>query len=44
MLKLVTTSSLDDPVTWGVLPARYYFQSHTTRWALGASDIIFTNP
>ncbi|TFK73013.1 acyltransferase-domain-containing protein [Pluteus cervinus] len=37
-------STLDDPVTWGVLPKRYYFSSRTTRWALGASDIIFTNP
>jgi len=36
--------SLDDPVTWGVLPARYYLSARTTRWALGASDVIFTNP
>ncbi|KAF4619416.1 hypothetical protein D9613_005410 [Agrocybe pediades] len=37
-------STLDDPVVWGVLPAHYYLNSRTTRWALGASDIIFTNP
>ncbi|KAF9534982.1 acyltransferase-domain-containing protein [Crepidotus variabilis] len=37
-------STLDDPLTWGILPARYYLHAHTTRWALGASDIIFTNP
>ncbi|KAH9482947.1 Tafazzin [Psilocybe cubensis] len=37
-------STLDDPVTWGVLPVRYYLSSRTTRWALGASDIMFTNP
>ncbi|KAG2013359.1 tafazzin-PC [Coprinopsis cinerea AmutBmut pab1-1] len=37
-------STLDDPLTWGILPARCYFSSRTTRWALGASDIIFTNP
>ncbi|KAF5388002.1 hypothetical protein D9615_000099 [Tricholomella constricta] len=37
-------STLDDPVTWGVLPARYYLNSRTTRWALGASDVMFTNP
>lgn len=35
---------LDDPVTWGVLPARYFFSSRTMRWTLGASDILFTNP
>ncbi|KAG6866492.1 hypothetical protein C0991_003036 [Blastosporella zonata] len=37
-------STLDDPVTWGVLPTRYYLSSRTTRWALGASDVMFTNP
>ncbi|KAG7096684.1 hypothetical protein E1B28_004098 [Marasmius oreades] len=37
-------STLDDPVTWGILPARYYLKSRFTRWTLGASDIMFTNP
>ncbi|KAJ8086203.1 Lyso-phosphatidylcholine acyltransferase [Marasmius tenuissimus] len=37
-------STLDDPLTWGILPARYYFKSRLTRWTLGASDIMFTNP
>ncbi|KAI0084577.1 acyltransferase-domain-containing protein [Irpex rosettiformis] len=37
-------STLDDPVTWGVLPASWYFSSRMTRWTLGASDIMFTNP
>ncbi|KAI8976415.1 acyltransferase-domain-containing protein [Trametes punicea] len=37
-------STLDDPVAWGVLPARFYRDSRMTRWTLGASDIIFTNP
>ncbi|KAI9439288.1 acyltransferase-domain-containing protein [Lactarius indigo] len=37
-------STLDDPLTWGILPARTYLQSHMTRWTLGASDIMFTNP
>ncbi|KAG7439790.1 uncharacterized protein BT62DRAFT_912395 [Guyanagaster necrorhizus] len=37
-------STLDDPVTWGVLPAKYYLRSRMTRWTLGASDIMFTNP
>ncbi|KAJ8472409.1 hypothetical protein ONZ51_g8533 [Trametes cubensis] len=35
---------LDDPVAWGVLPARFYRNSRMTRWTLGASDIMFTNP
>ncbi|KAG8935279.1 hypothetical protein FRC01_003029 [Tulasnella sp. 417] len=34
----------DDPVAWGVMPWRSYFSSRTTRWTLGASDIVFTNP
>ncbi|KAF9076524.1 acyltransferase-domain-containing protein [Rhodocollybia butyracea] len=38
-------STLDDPVTWGILPAKYYARSSRfTRWTLGASDIMFTNP
>ncbi|KJA24599.1 hypothetical protein HYPSUDRAFT_38656 [Hypholoma sublateritium FD-334 SS-4] len=37
-------STLDDPVIWGVLPTRYYFSAKTTRWVLGASEIMFTNP
>jgi len=37
-------STLDVPVTWGVLPSRCYFDSRTTLWTLGASDIMFTNP
>ena len=35
---------LDDPLTWGILPARTYLNSHLTRWSLGASDLIFTHP
>ena len=35
---------LDDPVVWGVLPARFYRDSRRTRWTLGAADIMFTNP
>jgi len=37
-------SSLDDPLVWGILSARPYLDSHLTRWSLGASDIVFTNP
>ncbi|KAH8987184.1 hypothetical protein EDB92DRAFT_1801483, partial [Lactarius akahatsu] len=35
---------LDDPLTWGILPACMYLQFHMTRWILGVSDIMFTNP
>ncbi|KII95921.1 hypothetical protein PLICRDRAFT_694037 [Plicaturopsis crispa FD-325 SS-3] len=38
------TSVLDDPVTWGVLPAHTFLRPRMTRWALGASDVMFTNP
>ncbi|KAI0822162.1 acyltransferase-domain-containing protein [Trametes gibbosa] len=37
-------STLDDPVAWGVLPTKFYRHSRLTRWTLGASDIMFTNP
>ncbi|KIJ19895.1 hypothetical protein PAXINDRAFT_174464 [Paxillus involutus ATCC 200175] len=37
-------STLDDPVTWGILPTKNYTNSRTMRWVLGASDIMFTNP
>ncbi|OCH85080.1 acyltransferase-domain-containing protein [Obba rivulosa] len=37
-------STLDEPVVWGILPWKYYFNTHLTRWTLGASDIMFTNP
>ncbi|KAI6122782.1 acyltransferase-domain-containing protein [Pisolithus croceorrhizus] len=37
-------STLDDPITWGILPSRCYTKSRTIRWVLGASDIMFTNP
>ncbi|KAH9939644.1 acyltransferase-domain-containing protein [Epithele typhae] len=39
------THSLDDPGAWGVLPLSHYWNcSRMTRWTLGASDVIFTNP
>ena len=37
-------SRLDDPLTWGILPARMYMRPHMMRWTLGASNIMFTNP
>lgn len=36
-------STCDDPLAWGVLPASHYFSSRTTRWTLGASEVMFTN-
>jgi monolysocardiolipin acyltransferase len=29
---------------WGILPTRSYFFNRTSRWTLGARDIMFTNP
>jgi len=37
-------SVLDDPLMWGILPAKSFLNTNTTRWSLGASDIMFTNP
>ncbi|KAF8138153.1 acyltransferase-domain-containing protein [Boletus edulis] len=37
-------STLDDPLTWGILPFENFTNSRTIRWVLGASDIMFTNP
>ncbi|KAI0266313.1 hypothetical protein BGY98DRAFT_1085217 [Russula aff. rugulosa BPL654] len=37
-------STLDDPLTWGILRVRTYLHSHLTHWTLGASEILFTNP
>lgn len=28
---------------WGILPPRTFLDERTTRWTLGASDIMFTN-
>lgn len=35
--------SLDDPLIWGILPARYAFDPDNLRWGLGAHDICFKN-
>jgi monolysocardiolipin acyltransferase len=37
-------SSLDDPLTWGVLPTKYFLNPRTIRWTLGAADVMYTNP
>lgn len=36
-------SSVDDPLTWGVLPLRYHFNPSNHRWSLGSYDIVFKN-
>lgn len=36
-------SSIDDPVTWGVLPFRYHLNPSNHRWSLGSYDIVFKN-
>ncbi|KAJ7873300.1 acyltransferase-domain-containing protein [Mycena olivaceomarginata] len=37
-------STLDDPLTWGVLPTKYFLNPRTIRWTLGAADVMYTNP
>lgn len=37
------TSTLDDPLLWGVLPTRILFDAARMRWALGAEELLFTN-
>ncbi|GKU01841.1 lysophosphatidylcholine acyltransferase [Fusarium langsethiae] len=34
---------LDDPLIWGILPLRYFFDAVNMRWGLGAHDICFKN-
>ncbi|GAA5859628.1 hypothetical protein JCM8547_006169 [Rhodosporidiobolus lusitaniae] len=34
-------SVVDEPFTWGTLPLRMFLDSRTTRWTLGASDVMF---
>ncbi|KAG1792448.1 uncharacterized protein HD556DRAFT_1379608 [Suillus plorans] len=40
----VPHTTLDDPLAWGTLPIELYLNSNTTRWSLGASEIMFTTP
>ncbi|KDN41614.1 hypothetical protein K437DRAFT_275401 [Tilletiaria anomala UBC 951] len=37
-------SVLDEPLLWASLPLAQFFSSKTTRWTLGAQDIMFDNP
>jgi hypothetical protein len=34
-------SSLDDPLIWGFLPMRFFFNPTQMRWSLGSYDICF---
>jgi hypothetical protein len=34
---------LDDPMIWGVLPNRYFWNPNNMRWALGSHDVCFKN-
>jgi monolysocardiolipin acyltransferase len=38
------TSTLDDPLIFGILPVSILFNLRLMRWSLGAKDILFTNP
>lgn len=38
------TSTMDDPVLWGVLPLWVLLSHRRNRWALAAQDICYTNP
>lgn len=33
--------SLDDPLIWGFLPMRFFFNPNQMRWSLGSYDICF---
>ncbi|KAH8169535.1 acyltransferase domain-containing protein [Sarocladium implicatum] len=34
---------LDDPIMWGILPMKYFFDTENLRWGLGAHDICYKN-
>lgn len=38
------TSTIDDPLMFGILPTDILINSSRMRWTLGAEEIIFTNP
>ncbi|KAK7966986.1 Bctaz1 [Apiospora aurea] len=43
LITAVVTYRMDDPIMWGILPARYAFNPTNLRWGLGAHDICFKN-
>lgn len=38
------TSTLDDPLMFGILPTTTLLDTQAMRWSLGAKDVIFLNP
>ncbi|KAJ1851690.1 Lyso-phosphatidylcholine acyltransferase [Coemansia sp. RSA 1822] len=37
-------STADDPIIWGVMPARLRWQPDCTRWTLGARELLYKHP
>lgn len=37
----VPSYRVDEPFMWGILPIRTFRDTHTVRWTLGASDMMF---
>ncbi|KAJ2855335.1 Lyso-phosphatidylcholine acyltransferase, partial [Coemansia asiatica] len=37
-------SAMDDPVMWGMLPARMRWRPSTMRWTLGARELLYRGP
>ncbi|KAJ1795718.1 Lyso-phosphatidylcholine acyltransferase, partial [Coemansia sp. RSA 2399] len=37
-------STVDDPVIWGVMPARMRWNPDYSRWTLGARELLYMNP
>ncbi|KAJ2453773.1 Lyso-phosphatidylcholine acyltransferase [Coemansia sp. RSA 2336] len=37
-------STFDDPLIWGIMPMRLRWQPESTRWTLGARELLYKNP
>ncbi|KAI8320224.1 Phospholipid/glycerol acyltransferase, partial [Martensiomyces pterosporus] len=37
-------STMDDPIIWGVMPARMRWNPDHARWTLGARELLYKNP
>ncbi|SGY32052.1 BQ5605_C002g01312 [Microbotryum silenes-dioicae] len=42
LVLLTQLHSVDEPFMWGCLPISLFMDTRTTRWTLGASDMMFT--